>query len=90
MAVRGPGGRPKRLPEGQHLDPNNTRGAEKKASGCAGACGGVAKLPVPLGSCFRREPEDAVCGRNSGLTAGRPAALYWKVSPGLGLASALS
>lgn len=40
VAVRGPGGRPKRLPEGQHLDPNNTRGAEKKASGCAGVCVG--------------------------------------------------
>lgn len=88
VALRGRGGRPKQLPEGQHLDPSNTRGAEKKASGCAS--GGVAKLPVPLGSCFRREPEDAVCGRNSGLTAGRPAALDWKVSLGLGLATALS
>lgn len=48
----------------------------------------VAKLPVPLRSCFRREPEDAVCGRNSGLTDGRPAARDWKVSSGLGLATA--
>lgn len=88
MALRGGGGRPKQLPESQHLDPSNTRGAEKKASGSAN--GGVAKLPVPLGSCFRREPEDAVCGRNSGLIAGRPAALDWKVSPRLGLVSAFS
>lgn len=49
--------------------------------------GGAAKLPVPRSSCFRREPEDAVCGRNSGPTDGRPAPRVWKVSSRVGLAT---
>lgn len=75
--VRGGGDPPGQRPGGQPFGPRNPRGAQKKARGYAR--GGVAKLPVPLWSCFRREPEDAVCGRNSGLTDGRPAALDWKV-----------
>lgn len=68
--------RPHQPPEGQHLDLRNTRGAEKKASGYArGGWGGGVKLPVPHWSCFRLEPEDAECGRNSGLTDGQLAAL---------------
>lgn len=59
--------------------------ALRRASGCVR--GGSAKLPVPRSSCFRREPEDAVCGRNSGPRDGRPAARNWKVSSEVGLAT---
>lgn len=45
---------------------------------------GAAKLPVPRSSCFRREPEDAVCGRNSRPSDGRTAARDRKVSSRVG------
>ena len=42
---------------------------------------GAAKLPVPRSNCFRQEPEDALCGQNSGPTDGRTR--DWKVSSGV-------
>lgn len=53
-----------------------------------GVCaGGADKLPVPRSSRFRREPEDAVCGRNSGPTDSRLAAQDRKVSCGVNQAT---
>lgn len=67
----------------------NAAGGGPKPSGGekVGVCvGGAAKLPVPRSSCFRQEPEDAMCGRNSGPTDGRTAAPDGKVSSGVGQA----
>lgn len=73
------GGRPQRLasgrgvlrrkpgrPEAPRAESRTRRpppGLEARKWVCAW---GAAKLPVPRSSCFRQEPEDAVCGRNSG------------------------
>ena len=48
-----------------------------------GVCVGAAKLPVPRLNCFRQEPEDALCGQNSGPTDWRTAARDCKVSSGV-------
>lgn len=64
---------------------NPGRGGPKQPGGKkVGVCvGGAAKLPVPRSRCFRQEPEDAMCGRNSGPTDGRTAARDGKVSSGV-------
>lgn len=71
------------LPAWPAREPSSTllsRGWEASEWVCAW---GTAKLPVPRSNCFRQEPEDALCGQNSGPTDGRTAAREWKVSSGV-------